>query len=114
MQRAECTPVQNDTNYIQLKRETMKSFTEPKRQIKMANDFIQRTHFLPKSVHYDQKVEKKDKTKKLRKDKEKVLDLLFNAFAKHQFYNIKDLVKLTQQPTVIIYDYLRLIVQAEI
>ena len=37
MQRAECTPVQNDTNYIQLKRETNKKFTEPKRQIQMAN-----------------------------------------------------------------------------
>lgn len=46
------------------------------------------------------KLEKKDKTKRLRKDKEKVLDQLFNAFTQHQYYNIKDLVKLTQQPPV--------------
>lgn len=26
------------------------------------------------------------------------MDLLFNAFEKHQFYNIKDLVTLTNQP----------------
>lgn len=31
----------------------MKSFTEPKRQIKMASDYIQRQHFLPKSIHVD-------------------------------------------------------------
>ena len=35
MQRAECTPVQNDSNYMQLKREITKQFTEPKRQIKI-------------------------------------------------------------------------------
>lgn len=98
MQRAECTPVQNDTNYIKLKRETVKSFTEPKRQIKMASDYIQRTHYLPRSTHAE-RMDKKDKSKKLRKEKEKVLDILFNAFNKHQFYNIKDLVKVTQQPT---------------
>lgn len=26
------------------------------------------------------------------------MDMLFNAFEKHQFYNIKDLVNLTNQP----------------
>ena len=46
------------------------------------------------------KVEKKDKVKRLRKDREKVLDILFNAFNKHQYYGIKDLVKITQQPAV--------------
>jgi hypothetical protein len=34
-------------------------------------------------------------------DKEVVLDILFKAFNKHQYYSIKDLVKLTQQPGVI-------------
>ncbi len=36
----------------------------------------------------------------MRKDKDKVLDMLFNAFAKHQYYSIKDLERITQQPTV--------------
>ena len=99
MQRAECTPVQNDTNYLKLKKETVRSFTEPKRQIKIASDFVPRTHFLPKSFHVE-RMEKKDKVKKLRKEKEEVLDILFSAFQKHQYYNIKDLMKITQQPTV--------------
>ena len=37
-------------------------------------------------------------------DKDKVKDLLFNAFERHQYYTFKDLVGITQQPTVsIIY-----------
>jgi hypothetical protein len=52
MQRAECTPVQDDTNYIQLKREITRQFTEPKRQIKIVTEnFTQRNHFIAKSTH---------------------------------------------------------------
>jgi hypothetical protein len=42
----------------------------------------------------------------MRKDKAEVLDMLFNAFTKHQFYNIKDLVKITQQPSVSFFFFL--------
>lgn len=41
---------------------------------------------------------KKAEGKKARDDKEAVLDMLFAAFEKHQYYNIKDLVKITKQP----------------
>lgn len=51
-------------------------------------------------LYYFIKVEKKEKPKRLREDKEKVLDILFNAFTKHQYYSIKDLVKITKQPPV--------------
>ncbi len=65
---------------------------------------MQKTHFLPRStpsyVKTNQNQAKKEQPKRLRKDKEKVLDILFNAFNKHQFYSIKDLVKLTDQPPV--------------
>lgn len=44
--------------------------------------------------------EKNKKTvgKKSRTDKNAVMDILFNAFEKHQYYNIKDLVTITNQP----------------
>lgn len=41
---------------------------------------------------------KKAEGKKARDDKNAVMDMLFNAFEKHQYYNIKDLVKITNQP----------------
>lgn len=48
----------------------------------------------------------------MRDDKDAVLDMLFAAFEKHQYYNIRDLVKITRQPIVnnvlftIIYIYI--------
>lgn len=38
--------------------------------------------------------------KKMRDDKEVVQNILFAAFEKHQYYNIKDLEKITKQPIV--------------
>ena len=49
-------------------------------------------------IEYNKK--KKEEGKKARMDKDKVKDLLFNAFERHQYYTFKDLVGITQQPTV--------------
>jgi len=43
---------------------------------------------------------KKEEGKRARADKPQVLDMLFSAFEKHQYYNIKDLVDITKQPVV--------------
>lgn len=43
---------------------------------------------------------KKEEGKRARADKQQVLDMLFSAFEKHQYYNIKDLVDITKQPVV--------------
>lgn len=50
-------------------------------------------------IEYEEK--KKAEGKKARDDKEVVLEMLFAAFEKHQYYNLKDLVKKTRQPVVI-------------
>ena len=49
---------------------------------------------------FDMEMKKKSEGKKARDDKDKVLEMLFNAFEKHQYYNIKDLQKITRQPIV--------------
>lgn len=43
---------------------------------------------------------KKAEGKKSREDKEKVMDMLFQAFEKHQYYCSKDLERITKQPSV--------------
>ena len=43
---------------------------------------------------------KKSEGKKVRDDKDKVMNILFAAFEKHQYYNIKDLAGITRQPVV--------------
>lgn len=54
-------------------------------------------HFLLQ-LEYERK--KKEEGKRARADKQQVLDMLFSAFEKHQYYNIKDLVDITKQPVV--------------
>ena len=80
VQRAECRPISNNV-YLSIKREALLKLTTEVRktvQLEMA------------------KV--KAKSKKLRDDKERVMEVLFGLFEKHQYYNIKDLVKETRQP----------------
>lgn len=36
----------------------------------------------------------------VRAERQVVLDMLFSAFEKHQYYNIKELVDITKQPVV--------------
>ena len=47
---------------------------------------------------------KKEEGKKSRLDKERVMEMLYSAFEKHQYYNVKDLVQITKQPIVSIPD----------
>ena len=46
---------------------------------------------------------KKAEGKKMRDDKDVVQNALFAAFEKHQYYNIKDLERITKQPVVSIF-----------
>lgn len=50
---------------------------------------------------------KKAEGKKARDDKDAVLEMLFSAFEKHQYYNIKDLVKITKQPITYLKEILK-------
>lgn len=52
-------------------------------------------------IEMDEK--RKAEGKKARDDKDKVMEMLFAAFENHQYYNIKDLQKLTRQPIVCIF-----------
>ena len=48
----------------------------------------------------EERKSKKTEAKRTRAEKDKVMDILFSAFEKHQFYNVKDLVGITKQPVV--------------
>lgn len=54
--------------------------------------------FFSQQIEFEQK--RKAEGKKSREDKEKVTEILFAAFEKHQYYNIKSLEKITKQPIV--------------
>lgn len=51
----------------------------------------------------EHELRKKNEGKNIRKEKNEVTDMLFSAFEQHQYYNVKDLIRITKQPIVSIY-----------
>ncbi|XP_051260047.1 general transcription factor IIF subunit 2-like [Dicentrarchus labrax] len=97
--RAECRPVVND-NYMKLKKQQIKESTKSPRLSQQLEKAIT-TVFKPVANHdfnlvYE--IKKKSQGKMVRAERQVVLDMLFSAFEKHQYYNIKDLVDITKQP----------------
>ncbi|XP_073971889.1 transcription factor TFIIFbeta [Rhodnius prolixus] len=107
VQKLECRPYA-DNCYMKLKLESIRKASVPSRQLKQLDKVV--TNFKPVSDHkhnieYEEK--KKAEGKKARDDKEVVLEMIFAAFEKHQYYNIKDLVTKTRQPVVYLKEILK-------
>uniref|UniRef100_A0AAY4B6N8 General transcription factor IIF subunit 2 n=1 Tax=Denticeps clupeoides TaxID=299321 RepID=A0AAY4B6N8_9TELE len=108
VQRAECRPAVSD-NYMRLKRLQIEESSKPVRYSQQLEKPVT-TNYKPVANHannleYDKK--KKEEGKRARADKQQVLDMLFSAFEKHQYYNIKDLVDITKQPVIYLKEILR-------
>nr|XP_046259194.1 general transcription factor IIF subunit 2-like [Scatophagus argus] len=106
--RAECRPVVND-NYMKLKKLQIKESTKSPRLSQQLERAIT-TVFKPVANHdfnvaYDKK--KKSEGKMVRAERQVVLDMLFSAFEKHQYYNIKDLVDITKQPVTYLKEIMK-------
>ncbi|XP_065354423.1 general transcription factor IIF subunit 2 [Calliphora vicina] len=98
VQKLECRPIA-DTCYMKLKLESIRKASVPQRKVQPIDKIVQ--NFKPVKDHahnIEYRERKKAEGKKARDDKNAVMDMLFNAFEKHQYYNIKDLVKITKQP----------------
>ncbi|XP_055633153.1 general transcription factor IIF subunit 2-like [Toxorhynchites rutilus septentrionalis] len=98
VQKLECRP-QADDCYMKMKLESIRKAAQPARQTKTLDKIVK--NFKPVSDHkhnIEEKARRKAEGKHFREDKNKILDVLFNAFEKHQYYNIKDLVRITRQP----------------
>lgn len=107
VQKLECRPYA-DSCYMKLKCESIRKASVPTRKVQQLDRVVQ--NYKPVSDHkhnieYEEK--KKAEGKKARDDKEVVLEMLFAAFEKHQYYNIKDLVKKTKQPVVYLKEILK-------
>ncbi|XP_058798312.1 general transcription factor IIF subunit 2 [Phymastichus coffea] len=106
VQKLECRP-HADNTYMKLKLESIKKASIPQRSVQQLDRAVH--NFKPVSDHkhnmeYAEK--KKAEGKKMRDDKDVVQNMLFTAFEKHQYYNIKDLVKITRQPVVYLKEIL--------
>lgn len=105
--RGECRPALSE-NYTRLKRKQIEESSKPARTIQKLEKVVT-TNYKPVANHqYNIEYEKKKKEngKRVKADKDQVLTLLFAAFEKHQYYNIKDLVGITMQPVAYLKEIL--------
>ncbi|KAM6934456.1 general transcription factor IIF subunit 2-like [Xenentodon cancila] len=105
--RAECRPVVSD-NYMKIKKLQMES-AKPQRLSQQLDKAVT-TAFKPVANHdFNVEYEKKKKSegKMVRAERQVVLDMLFSAFEKHQYYSFKDLVDITKQPVTYLKEILR-------
>ncbi|KAK2818150.1 hypothetical protein Q7C36_022083 [Tachysurus vachellii] len=108
VQRAECRPGANE-HYMRLKRLQIEESSKPHRFSQQLEKAVT-TNYKPVANHaynLDYEKKKKEEGKRARADKHQVLDMLFSAFEKHQYYNIKDLVDITKQPVIYLKEILR-------
>uniref|UniRef100_A0A8C1G8W1 General transcription factor IIF subunit 2 n=2 Tax=Cyprinus carpio TaxID=7962 RepID=A0A8C1G8W1_CYPCA len=108
VQRAECRPAVSE-NYMRLKKLQIEELSKPLRFSQQLDKAVT-TNYKPVANHaynLDYEKKKKEEGKRARADKQQVLDMLFSAFEKHQYYNIKDLVDITKQPVIYLKEILR-------
>lgn len=108
VQRAECCPI-SDNLYNMIKKDALQKAGEPRRMLKQLDKHVTTT-FKPVSIHESSlKYEKQKKVegKKMRDDKDKVQEIIFALFEKHQYYNIKDLERETRQPIAYLKEILK-------
>jgi len=98
--RTDCRPPQS-AGYMRLKRKAIEKACRPERraiQTAVVNSFK------PVSAHQSDIMEpekkRKEDRKRVRGERDEVLEVIFGAFEKHQYYSLKDLVGITQQPVV--------------
>ncbi|CAN0346740.1 unnamed protein product [Lampetra planeri] len=108
VQRADCRPVVGES-YMKMKRMQIEESSKPMRLSQQLEKAVT-TNYKPVANHqyniaFDRR--KKEEGKRARADKQQVLDMLFSAFEKHQYYNIRDLVDITKQPVTYLKDILR-------
>jgi len=108
VQRAECRPAVSES-YMKLKRLQIEESSKPMRLSQQLDKAVT-SNYKPVANHennleYERR--KKEEGKRARADKQQVLDMLFSAFEKHQYYNIKDLVDITKQPVIYLKEILR-------
>ncbi|VDK32095.1 unnamed protein product [Taenia asiatica] len=106
--RAECQPPPN-AKYMRLKALQLKAKNRARHEVCVLDKPVQ-TH-LPVANHAFNQIEfgarKKREGKNLRREREDVLQDLFKAFEKHQYYAFKDLLLLTKQPVTYLTEILK-------
>ena len=110
VQKGECRPIA-DSRYMDLKKQRIVEARQPTRLVQQLDRAVVNKPRLQTTVRAESETRRKNDQKRSREDKDKVMDMLFTAFEKHQYYYVKDLEKLTKQPIGYLKDILKEIAQ---
>ncbi|XP_066920079.1 general transcription factor IIF subunit 2-like isoform X1 [Clytia hemisphaerica] len=105
--RIDCRPIQS-TAYMSMKMTDIKKALKPKRTTVFTDEKV--SSFRPVNDHssMNEQAEKKRSTeKRVRSERDEVLETIFSAFEKHQYYTLKDLIGITRQPVTHLKSILR-------
>lgn len=108
VQKADCRP-QGGKEYMQLKMSQIVSATKPTRTVQRLNHAVRNVYKPVSQIREEvsNAKRKKEAGKRSREDKEIVMERLFKAFEKHQYYTIQDLEKVTEQPTAYLKEIMK-------
>ncbi|KAK6015766.1 transcription initiation factor IIF, beta subunit [Ostertagia ostertagi] len=98
VKRAECRPPAS-SSYLKMKIAQISSSGQPKKQVLQMEKAA--VKFKPVAAHAEDMMrikQKKEGAKTVRADRNVLMQALFHAFEKHQYYRLQDLQQLTQQP----------------
>ncbi|XP_078379349.1 general transcription factor IIF subunit 2-like isoform X2 [Oculina patagonica] len=97
-QRADCRPVQPSADYMKLKKRIIVNTSKAGRQSIQVDRVIKYRPVSDHKMNIEHEKKKKEEGKRAREDEDVVKALLFSAFERHQYYNLKDLITITKQP----------------
>ncbi|KJH48530.1 tRNA-guanine transglycosylase [Dictyocaulus viviparus] len=98
VKRAECRPPASNS-YLKMKIAQISKSGQPKKQVLQMEKAA--VKFKPVAAHAEDMMrikQKKEGVKTVRAERNVLLQALFHAFEKHQYYRLQDLQQLTQQP----------------
>merc|ERR1719197_323285 len=98
-----------DATYRRLKGTSFQKAAKSDRKVKyVAETEVTRTRFIPRSKHdVEMRPGRGQPERRERMDRDKLKDLLFEQFEKHQYYSLKDLQDITKQPVQFLKEVLK-------
>ncbi|XP_065325179.1 general transcription factor IIF subunit 2-like isoform X2 [Gordionus sp. m RMFG-2023] len=114
-QRLEFRPSVSSKDYMNLKKQQFAQKNQPIHVLKQLDKHVQNYKPISRTALHGPRGgdpfastnDAPSNYKKVRIEKERLMEILFTAFEKHQYYSLKDLVKISEQPVTYIKEVLK-------
>jgi len=106
VQRAECRPPPSE-HYMKMKITEIQKVNQPEKTVKQMDKAVVKYKPIAHHAEAVQAQKLKKEGKNVRLEKQQLMELIFQAFEKHQYYKLVDLARLTAQPPTYVKDVLQ-------